>query len=290
MFLGLIRAKEAELYQRFPLKKPVLDVGVGDGFFAKITFSQTYTNKCHPDVHRDPLAVTGLSRRSGPPPQRGPVQRREIPPLAVTSSKTPRNDSFQIDVGLDLKNSRMGEAEKLGVYKKLVTFDGIKIPFPDNSFNTVVSNCVLEHVENLDGLLYEIRRVLKPGGLFLTTVVSDNWEKYLLGGLFFGDRYRTWMRKKQVHLNMLSEREWKKSFSKAGMKIDQEIGYLDRKAVRLIDLSHYLSAGSLVSYKLLNKWVIWKGKPQFFLSLLSKLISPDLPPDNSGNLFFSLQK
>ena len=41
------------------------------------------------------------------------------------------------------------------------------IPFDDHFFDLVVSNQVLEHVENLDAALREIHRVLKPGGAFL---------------------------------------------------------------------------------------------------------------------------
>ncbi len=43
-----------------------------------------------------------------------------------------------------------------------------KIPFPDNYFDFLVSNQVIEHVEDLDKTLAEFQRVLKPGGQFLT--------------------------------------------------------------------------------------------------------------------------
>src|SRR5690349_5011305 len=36
-----------------------------------------------------------------------------------------------------------------------------RIPFPDDTFDFVFSNSVLEHVEDLDSALDEIRRVLK---------------------------------------------------------------------------------------------------------------------------------
>jgi len=41
------------------------------------------------------------------------------------------------------------------------------IPFEDHFFDFVISNQVLEHVEDLDAVLHEIHRVLKPGGAFL---------------------------------------------------------------------------------------------------------------------------
>ena len=42
-----------------------------------------------------------------------------------------------------------------------------RIPFDDNSFDFVVCNQVFEHIEDLDPVILEISRVLKPGGRFL---------------------------------------------------------------------------------------------------------------------------
>src|SRR5699024_6741823 len=45
-------------------------------------------------------------------------------------------------------------------------FDCQEIPFPDESFHTVIANHVLFYCDDLDKTLKEIRRVLKPGGIF----------------------------------------------------------------------------------------------------------------------------
>ncbi len=42
-----------------------------------------------------------------------------------------------------------------------------RIPYPDSTFDVVISNQVFEHVPDLDAVLDEIRRVLKPGGILL---------------------------------------------------------------------------------------------------------------------------
>ena len=47
---------------------------------------------------------------------------------------------------------------------------GLALPFADNSFNKVICSEVLEHIPNYTAMLEEIRRVLKPGGLFAASV------------------------------------------------------------------------------------------------------------------------
>ena len=52
-----------------------------------------------------------------------------------------------------------------------------KIPYRNGFFDLVICNQVLEHVDDLDGVLDEIHRVLKPGGallaLFLRRMLSE---------------------------------------------------------------------------------------------------------------------
>jgi SAM-dependent methyltransferase len=53
-----------------------------------------------------------------------------------------------------------------------------KIPFPDNHFDLVVNNQVMEHVEDLDSVLSEIDRVLKPNGRILSVFPDrDTWRE-----------------------------------------------------------------------------------------------------------------
>ena len=48
----------------------------------------------------------------------------------------------------------------------VITAEPVRLPFPDASFDAVLSLGVLEHVQDVDGSLEEIRRVLSPGGTF----------------------------------------------------------------------------------------------------------------------------
>ena len=55
-----------------------------------------------------------------------------------------------------------------------VVYDGIKLPFPDNSFDLIISSSVLEHVEDINACISEANRVLKPNGEFLSVVPFIN--------------------------------------------------------------------------------------------------------------------
>lgn len=196
----------------------------------------------------------------------------------------------KIDVGLDVDPTIKKLAQNSRSYNQVIIFDGEKIPYPSNYFSTVVSNCVLEHIPNLDQNLSEIARVLKSGGKFYTTVMEEKWNNYLLGKEIAGTLYVKWMQHKQVHHNLLSLEKWKKKFKKNHLTVLHSEVYLTRRLCRLIDLFHYLGVGDLVSYKLTGKWVIFPSLRKLFP--LSKLISwgQKDTKHSGGAIFFICQK
>ena len=52
----------------------------------------------------------------------------------------------------------------------------VALPFDDNAFDTVLSCGVLEHVPDPDGSVTEIRRVLRPGGMFYVTNLPNRYS------------------------------------------------------------------------------------------------------------------
>jgi len=183
-----------------------------------------------------------------------------------------------IDVGIDLEsNKHTADAERREIYKEVVSYDGRKLPFPNNYFSTIISNCVLEHIPNIDYSLKEIGRILKPNGYFLTTVMTNQWSDNLLGGKILGSLYINWLRRKQKHYQLLSLSQWQRSFERSRFKIIKEKGYLSPQNSRYLEIYHYLSLlGPL-------------GKFLFGRSLRNKI---NLPANSalSSALFFILKK
>lgn len=239
IFLSVLRGKEAALYQKLlPLNGPILDVGCGDGFFARITF--------------------GTKR---------------------------------IDVGLDMPDSRINEARTQNIYKKIVTYDGVHIPFQARSFQTVMTNSVLEHVDHLSRVIKEMYRILKPGGICIATVMAAPWERYLLGTKLMGPWYRGWMKKKQVHKNLLTATEWEGAFANAGFTKQSVTSYLGPHAGALLDGLHYVSIPSLVSYTLFSRWVLVPAFTGWYpYKYFAACMDERVPKDQGGALLFVLRK
>lgn len=55
-------------------------------------------------------------------------------------------------------------------------YDGVKIPYPDQSFDVVFSSNVLEHIPDVERFGDEIKRVLKPGALAIHLLPTSSFR------------------------------------------------------------------------------------------------------------------
>ena len=69
----------------------------------------------------------------------------------------------KLDVGMDPWVAPTLEARRRQAYRSLVLAEGGHIPFRSQSFNTVTSVSVMEHIQELEPVLEEVMRVLTPG-------------------------------------------------------------------------------------------------------------------------------
>ncbi len=76
--------------------------------------------------------------------------------------------------GADISQTALDFAETRG-FEKLIKVSDHTVPFPDASFDIIASLDVFEHIDVDEAAMRECFRVLKPGGVLLTTVPAHNW-------------------------------------------------------------------------------------------------------------------
>jgi 2-polyprenyl-6-hydroxyphenyl methylase/3-demethylubiquinone-9 3-methyltransferase len=78
---------------------------------------------------------------------------------------------FSMDLGEKLLQK---VAEKCNSHRVVGSI--LEIPFPDNTFDYVISSEVIEHVPEPYKAIHEIYRVLKPGGIMVISTPNKFWK------------------------------------------------------------------------------------------------------------------
>ncbi len=116
--------------------------------------------------------------------------------------------------GVDISKQIIRRAEK-NKFSKRETFkvlDAGKLPFKNNFFDEAYCYEVLEHVDDLNKTLNEIRRVLKNGRKLMVTVPLADSEKILI-------KYNKDYPKQVGHRRFFSERDIEGTLKDVGFKI-----------------------------------------------------------------------
>jgi ubiquinone/menaquinone biosynthesis C-methylase UbiE len=111
-------------------------------------------------------------------------------------------------------------------------FDGTQFPVNDQSFDCVLLCYVLHHVQELNTILSELRRVLAKGGL---AVVYEDMPQRWWDRLVCGIHNRKW-RNRTGPCTFRRESKWRSVFKIAGFKIVKE-----RELSRWRNLAHPVS-------------------------------------------------
>jgi SAM-dependent methyltransferase len=194
--------------------------------------------------------------------------------------------SLPIDVGVDIMARDLREAAaRTGVYSSVMFASATALPFANASFNTVVSNCAIEHIPDNLAVLREIGRVLRPGGTFAATLPSEYFSQYLFGATAFralGLRrlslaYGDFFNRISRHYHVYSPAAWRERLTSAGFSIEEHVYYFSAAAHRRFDLSHYLGVPSLLSKRLLGRWVLFDMQGRLFEQWLRPYYEEPLP-------------
>jgi SAM-dependent methyltransferase len=166
----------------------------------------------------------------------------------------PGNDEYSgsIELGRDLLAAAgvPRDVLKLGV--------GETIPHPDDSFDFVYSNNVLEHTDDPTRVIAECIRVLKPGGIMCHNVPNyGSWWEGHYGIIwlphlnkFFGRLYLRMLGKKPAFLNTLQliNRGWLTKMLAPHRERIEVTGWGDdifQQRLRTLDFSEYAALGRL---------------------------------------------
>ncbi len=123
--------------------------------------------------------------------------------------------------GLEYDFERAAEAGQRS--PRIMNAAGEDLPFPDNSFDLILSHEVLEHVQSDAAAIREMVRVLKSGGR-ATIFVPNRWYPFETHGIYWRGKYhfgnklfvnylpRKWRDKLAPHVEIYTRRDLMKLF------------------------------------------------------------------------------
>ena len=204
-----------------------------------------------------------------------------------------------LEVGIDVDRHTLGEAQQRGLYRHIFDASATQMPFPNNFFATVISNCVIEHIPDLEATLSEMYRVLRPDGTLLLTVPTAQLERNLpvpqwlraVGLRGVAEQYTNWFRKVQVHFHLLARPDWLAALTSKGFRVVYHRGYMSARATRYFEWGHYYGWPNVLARRLTGQWVLWPWRPRFGLeeALLTQFVYEAEHADDSC-LFMVAQK
>ena len=170
----------------------------------------------------------------------------------------------QLDIGVDMHRKSMREAKRRGMYRLLLQSDAASIPLATDSIASALSNSVLEHIPQLDAVLVEVGRVLRPGAPFVFTVPNPGYKtelsvphalrRLMLGG--FARAYERWFMWMSRTYNMMYEEEWARRLAPAGFEIERTFRYFSPAALHALEWGHYFGAPCILPRLVAGRWII----------------------------------
>jgi len=162
----------------------------------------------------------------------------------LVSSIVFKKHKNSIDLGIDLDSEELRQAKKTGVYRRLLVVDITNCGLKSKSYNTIFANGVLDHIPNLDAAISEISRLLKPGGVLITTSPTNNYARLLfyyrlfqkIGLKGLAINYGRLINRVFAHIHQLTQKQWVDMCNKHGMFTQQIVYYNNSTLIALHDL------------------------------------------------------
>lgn len=171
--------------------------------------------------------------------------------------------------GVDPWWGPLKKARATGAYRGLLQATGQNLPFADATFGSAFSNSVLEHISDVQPVLNEVGRVLRPGGKFVLTTPNHHFTKLLGGALLLqgiglkglADRYRRLFNAISRHAHTDPPERWAARLAEAGLSVQRWQYYFSREALHVLELGHVQGLPSAVLHFLTGHWIVapWKS-------------------------------
>ncbi len=204
----------------------------------------------------------------------------------------------QIEMGIDISFDDLLKAKTGKKYKNLRAADARQMPFEKNTFSTVLSVSVLEHIPHPKLSIQEAYRVLKKRGLFIYTVPTSILNEHLfypnlfksIGLSQFAQFYLDNYHKVFKHINIFPPHEWKKMTEEAGFKIIHTEGTFTSSLVKAFDIFLITALPSQITRWLIGSRWIWalSLKKRILPSLYNYLVKNG--PPTESNILIIAQK
>ncbi len=202
-------------------------------------------------------------------------------------------------IGIDPAAASVKEARRLQAYRLLAVADGAHLPFPDGLFGSVVSNSTLEHIPDMERVLEEMCRDLRPGGTLAATFPSELFYDYHFGTTLasrlrlrpLAGAYQRWVERTARVFHADPPEVWRERLERMGLTVLSWRYYFSHRNTAVMDVAHYVSAPSLLTHHILGRWVLWPDKVRLlpFARWLDPLTQPGSDRDGSF-LFFVCRK
>ena len=146
--------------------------------------------------------------------------------------------------GCDLDENAVRVAAKEKTLAALSVADARALPYPDCAFNSVLANCALEHVPDVERVFAEISRVLKPMGTLAFTVPSEHFNDFLFFPRFYqflglysrAHKHIQWYNTFQLHYHLDPLSAWEKRLNEVGCTLVLHRYYMPIWATRVFSL------------------------------------------------------
>jgi 2-polyprenyl-3-methyl-5-hydroxy-6-metoxy-1,4-benzoquinol methylase len=168
-------------------------------------------------------------------------------------------------VGIDISETQLSRAKTIFNETHLVNFENNRIPLNDGEFDYIICSEVLEHLFYPDRVISEIKRLLKPGGIFFLTTPNISCFQNRMALLFWGDSPNFNYLQNKEHIRFYTKKTFIKLFG------------VDFSLIKQVGINSLLFEKYLFPIRIIIP---------YFLQKLANIIAPNF----GGGLFLIFKK